>query len=85
MFLKQRYKNMIDAFKKLVTMKKQNQDTIVIDDLYFSYTTKRGIEKKYMGFYSIQDFFKSIYKSNKFERINGFIFVELKGERDNEK
>lgn len=50
MFLSQIKKNKRLAFEHLVEIKKQNKETIVVNGNEYSYTTKRGLVKTYVGF-----------------------------------
>lgn len=77
MFLEQIEKNRIEAFEHLVEIKKQDKKTIAVSGNEFSYKTKRGLVKKYISFKSWSDFVNSDLYENKFERVNGFIFVQI--------
>ena len=75
------YKKMIEdnkrhAFEHFVSViKKQNPVTIEIEEDIFSYTTKKGVTKRYKYFNNIKDAIKSGYK---IERVNSLIFGEIK-------
>lgn len=75
MFLSQIDKNKRLAFEHLVEIKKQNKETIVVKDDEFSYTTKRGLVKRFIGFNSFTEYRKSDLYPNKVERVNGFYFA----------
>lgn len=77
MLLEQIKKNKKAAFEHLVEYKKQNKETIVIDGNKYSYTTKRGLQKNYIGFNSFNEYRKSEQYPNKSEQVNGFYFVEV--------
>ena len=77
MFLEQIEKNKKTAFEHFVALKKQNEETIVVNGNEFAYTTKRGLIKKYIGFNSFAEYKKSELYPNKAERINGFCFVQV--------
>lgn len=79
MFLEQIDKNKKSSFEHLVECKKQNKDTVVVNGNEFSYTTKRGLLKKYIGFNSFNEYKKSELYPNHAEKVNGFYFVEIKG------
>ena len=49
MFLSQIEKNKRLAFEHLVEIKKQNKETIIVNGNEFSYTTKRGLVKRFVG------------------------------------
>ena len=72
-------KNRISAFEHFVeNLKKQNKETIVVNGNEYSYTTKRGLVKKYIAFNTFEAYRKSeFYPNNKMERIQGFFFVEI--------
>lgn len=70
--------NRRDAFNHFVeVIKKQSKDTVVINGNEFSYTTKRGLIKKFIGFNSFSEYRKSELYPNKAEQVNGFYFVAL--------
>lgn len=70
--------NRQEAFKYFVeVIKKQNKDTVVVNGNEFSYTTKRGLIKKFIGFNSFDEYKKSELYPNKAERVNGFYFVAI--------
>ena len=77
-FLEQIDKNKRLAFEHLIECKKQNVETISINGNEYSYTTKRGLVKKYIGFNSFTEYKKSEIYPNKSEQVNGFYFVQLK-------
>lgn len=78
MFLEQIGKNKKSSFEHLVECKKQNKDTVVVNGNEFSFTTKRGLLKKYIGFNSFHEYRKSELYPNKAEQVNGFYFVAMK-------
>lgn len=78
MFLEQIDKNKKLSFEHLVEIKRQNKETIVVNGNEFSYTTKRGLLKKYAGFNSFEEYRKSKLYPNKADQSNGFYFVEIK-------
>lgn len=78
MFLEQINKNKKISFEHLVECKKQNKETVIVNDNDFSYTTKRGLVKKFIGFNSFGEYKKSELYPNKAEQVNGFYFVEVK-------
>ena len=80
MFLEQIDKNKKEAFEHLIKGKKQDIDTIFINRNEYSYTTKRGLVKRYYGFNSFSEYKKSELYPNKPEQVNGFYFVLLKEE-----
>lgn len=65
------------AFRHLVDMKRQRQDTVKIDNGIYSYTTKRGILRKYKRFNHISAFLTSELSHHKYERVQGFVFALL--------
>ena len=75
MFLEQIDKNKKEAFEHLIQCKKQDVETISISGNEYSYTTKRGLIKKYYGFNSFAEYKKSELYPNKPEQVNGFYFV----------
>lgn len=75
MFLSQIEKNKRLAFEYLVEIKKQNKETIIVNGNEFSYTTKRGLVKRFVGFNSFTEYKKSDLYQNKVERVNGFYFA----------
>ncbi len=75
MFLSQIEKNRRLAFEHLVEIKKQNKETITVNGNEFSYTTKRGLVKRFIGFNSFDEYKKSDLYQNKLEKVNGFYFV----------
>lgn len=77
MFLEQIEKNKRRAFEHLVERKKQNKDLITVNGNEFSYTTKRGINKRYICFSSFSEYQKSELYVKKDDRVDGFYFVEL--------
>lgn len=77
MFLEQIDKNRKTAFEHLVECKKQNKETVVVNGNKYSYTTKRGLLKKYIGFNSFKEYKGSELYPNKAEQVNGFYFVEI--------
>lgn len=70
-------KNMVAAFEHLAQRKKA---TPTVLDGRFRYTTKSGIEKEYVGYISIQKFLQSEHKKCKFERVNSFVFAQIRKE-----
>ena len=75
MFLSQVEKNKRLAFEHLVEIKKQNKETIIVNGNEFSYTTKRGLIKRFVGFNSFTEYKNSDLYSHKVERVNGFYFA----------
>ena len=75
MFFSRIDKNKRLAFEHLVEIKKQNKETIIVNGNEFSYTTKRGLVKKFIGFNSFAEYKKSNLYPNKAEQVNGFYFV----------
>lgn len=75
MFLSQIEKNKRLAFEHLVEIKKQNKETIIVNGNEFSYTTKRGLVKRFVGFNSFTEYKKSDLYLHKVERVNGFYFA----------
>lgn len=75
MFLSQIDINKRLAFEHLVENKKQDKETITINGNEFSYTTKRGLVKKFIGFNSFEEYKKSNLYPQKPERVNGFYFI----------
>lgn len=75
MLLSQIEKNKRLAFEHLVEIKKQDKETIAVNGNEFSYTTKRGLVKRFIGFNSFADYKKSDLYQNKLERVNGFYFA----------
>ena len=70
--------NRQEAFKHFVeVIKKQNKDTVVVNGNEFSYTTKRGLIKKFIGFNSFAEYKQSELYPNKAEQVNGFYFVAI--------
>lgn len=70
--------NRQEAFKYFVeVIKKQNKDMVVVNGNEFSYTTKKGLVKKFIGFNSFDEYKKSELYPNKAERVNGFYFVAI--------
>lgn len=70
-------KNRKAAFEHLVENKKQSRLTIVVNGNEYSYTTKKGLVKRYIGFNSYEAYKKSGLYPRKAERVNGFCFVEI--------
>lgn len=66
------------AFEHLVEIKKQDKNTVVVEGNTYSFKTKRGLLKQYIGFYSYEAYRKSEYYPTQPERCNGFLFVQLK-------
>lgn len=66
------------AFEHLVEIKKQDKNTVAVEGNIYSYKTKRGLLKRYVGFYSYEAYRKSEYYTIQPERCNGFLFVLLK-------
>lgn len=78
MFLEQIEKNKIEAFKHLVERKRQDKETVFIDDEgYYCYRTKRGLLKSFVSFNSFNEYRKSDFYPEKEERVEGFYFVPL--------
>lgn len=77
MFLGLIDKNREMAFEHLVEYKKQNKETVVVNGNEYSYTTKRGLIKRYIGFNSFIEYRRSELYPNKAEQVNGFYFVEV--------
>lgn len=75
MFLSQIEKNKRLAFEHLVEIKKQNKETIIVNGNEFSYTTKRGLIKRFVGFNSFTEYKNSNLYLHKVERVNGFYFA----------
>lgn len=74
-----REQNKLNAFKHFVgAIKKQNPDTVEVDGNIYSYRTKRGLLKRYIHFPTFKEFVNSEYYNNRMEKVNGFIFVEIK-------
>lgn len=70
--------NRQEAFKYFVeVIKKQNKDMVVVNGNEFSYTTKKGLVKKFIGFNSFDEYKKSELYPNKAERVNRFYFVAI--------
>lgn len=70
--------NKKEAFQHFVeVIKKQNKETVVVNGNEYSYTTKRGLVKKFIGFNSFNEYKKSELYSNKAEQVNGFYFVAI--------
>ena len=58
--------NRQEAFKYFVeVIKKQNKDMVVVNGNEFSYTTKKGLVKKFIGFNSFDEYKKSELYPNK--------------------
>ena len=77
MFLSQIERNKKSAFEHLVECKKQDKNSVVVNENEYSYTTKRGVVKKFIGFNSFIEYKKSEFYLNRVERVNGFYFVAL--------
>lgn len=77
MFLSQIDKNKKSAFEHFVECKKQNKNTIVVNGNEFSYTTKRGLIKRFVVFNSFAEYKKSELYPNKAEQVNGFYFIAI--------
>lgn len=75
MFLSQIEKNKRLAFEHLVEIKKQNKEIIIVNGNEFSYTTKRGLVKRFIGFNSFAEYKNSDLYLHKVERVNGFYFA----------
>lgn len=70
--------NRQEAFEHFVeVIKKQNKDTVVVNGNEFSYTTKRGLIKKFIGFNSFAEYRESELYPNRVEQVNGFYFVAI--------
>ena len=65
------------AFHHLVSIKKQDVETVVVNGNLYSYTTKRGVLKTYLGFNSFNEYRKSNLYPRKPEQVNGFYFVPI--------
>lgn len=78
MFVEQIKKNRKAAFLILVERKKQNIDTVTVNENEYSYITKRGVIKKYKGFDSFGGYRRSDLYPQTPERVNGFYFVAVK-------
>lgn len=66
------------AFEHLVEIKKQDKSTVIVDGDKYSYKTKRGLVKTYIGFNSFKQYQNSnLYPEHREERVNGFSFVEV--------
>ena len=71
-------KNKLLAFKHFVEVqKKQDKTTIMVNNNEFSYVTKSGIVKRYMGFNSFGEYQNSCLYPQRAERVNGFVFVQI--------
>ena len=71
-------KNRQEAFKHFVeVIKKQNIETITVNENEYSYTTKRGLVKRFLGFNSFAEYKKSELYPKKAEQVNGFYFVAI--------
>ena len=57
--------------------KKQDKNTVTYDEDVYTYTTKRGIIKRYRYYNNIREYLKA-KDDGKSERVNGFVFVEVK-------
>lgn len=68
-------KNMVTAFENLAQRKKA---TPTVLDGRFKIETRTGIIKEYVGYISIQKFLQSEHKNCKFERVNGFVFAQIR-------
>lgn len=77
MFVEQIDNNKKLAFEHLAERKKQNKDSISINGNEFSYITKRGLVKKYIGFNSFSEYRNSELYMKRDERVDGFYFVEI--------
>lgn len=79
MLLEQIEKNRKSAFEHFVEIKKQDKNTIIVNGNEYSFRTKRGLLKKYIGFNSFKEMKKSSlfnYESH-IERVNGFYFIQI--------
>ena len=71
--------NKLAAFTHFVKCyKKQDENTVVVNRNEYSYTTKNGLVKKYVGFNSFNEYKNSEFYPQHPERVCGFIFVEVK-------
>ena len=66
------------SFELLVELKKQNKETIEINEGIFSYITKRGLIKKFVCFTTFSEYRNSDFYPQKAERVNSLYFVEIK-------
>lgn len=70
--------NRKEAFNHFVkVIKKQSTETITVNGNEYSYTTKRGLVKRFVGFNSFAEYKKSELYPIKAEQVNGFYFVAL--------
>ena len=70
--------NRKEAFNHFVkVIRKQSTETITVNGNEFSYTTKRGLVKRFVGFNSFAEYKKSELYPNKVEQVNGFYFVAI--------
>ena len=78
MFLEQIPVNRRKAFEHFVECwKKQDKSTVTVNGNVYTYKTKRGITKKYIGFNSFKEYEKSELYTKKAEHVEGFYFVEV--------
>lgn len=71
-------KNKLLAFEHFVEVqKKQDKTTITVNDNEYSYVTKSGIIKRYMGLNSFGEYQKSSLYPQRAERVSGFVFVQI--------
>ena len=70
--------NRKEAFNHFVkVIRKQSTETITVNGNEFSYTTKRGLVKRFVGFNSFAEYKKSELYPKKAEQVNGFYFVAI--------
>lgn len=79
MFIELIEKNKKNAFEYFVEVRKQqDKNTIVVEGNIYSFITKRGNVKKYIGYDSYRAYRKSEFYPQKAEQVNSFWFVEIK-------
>ena len=61
----------------VVVWKKQNKDTISVNGNKYSYITKKGVLKEFIGFNTFNEYKNSELYPNKAEKVNGFYFVPV--------
>lgn len=70
--------NKLAAFRHFVeVIKKQNKETVTVNGNVYSYTTKRGLVKRYVGFNSFAEYRKSAVYPQRAEQVSGFYFVAV--------
>ena len=77
MFFNQIEKNKLLSFKHLIKTKGYNEDFVKVNGNIYTYSTKRGAIKNYIGFNSFNEYKKSEFYPRKVESVNGFYFVAL--------